>query len=94
MTKKQYNVVKYWNKRLSAEKNVDNKLASSAQLTWRRSQNAKIKSKIRIHTYIYFAFSERPGSHQLKFVQVFSTQPLTNYFTLQRYIALVKPHST
>ena len=38
---------------------------------------------------IYFAFSERPGPHQLKFVQFFSTQPLPNYFTLQRYIALV-----
>ena len=26
---------------------------------------------------------------QLKFVQFFSTQPISTYFTLQRYIALV-----
>ena len=49
-----------------------------------RSQNAKIKNKINIH----FAFSERPDPHQLKFVQFFSTQPISTYFTLQRYIAL------
>ena len=49
-----------------------------------RSQNAKIKNKINIH----FAFSERPDPHQLKFVQFFSTQPISNYFTLQGYIAL------
>ena len=52
-----------------------------------RSQNAKIKNKINIH----FAFSERPDPHQLKFVQFFSTQPISTYFTLQRYIALGKP---
>ena len=45
----------------------------------------KIKNKINIH----FAFSERPDPHQLKFVQFFSTKPISNYFTLQRYIALV-----
>ena len=50
-----------------------------------RSQNAKIKNKINIH----FAFSERPDPHQLKFVQFFSTQPISNYFTLQGYIPLV-----
>ena len=49
-----------------------------------RSQNAIIKNKINIH----FAFSERPDPHQLKFVQFFSTQPISNYFTLQGYIAL------
>ena len=54
-----------------------------------RSQNAKIKNKINIH----FAFSERPDPHQLKFVQFFSTQPISNYFTLQRYIALLKPEN-
>ena len=37
---------------------------------------------------IYFAFSECPDPHQLKFVQYFSTQPISNYFTLQGYIAL------
>ena len=75
---KLYNVVKYWNKLLSAEKNyVNNKLVSSAVI---QSQNAKIKNKINIH----FAFSERPDPHQLKFVQYFSTQPISNYFTLQR----------
>ena len=31
---------------------------------------------------------ERPGPRQLNFVQFFSTQPLTNYFTLQCYIDL------
>ena len=50
-----------------------------------QSQNAKIKNKLNIH----FAFSERPDPHQLKFVQFFSTQPISNYFTLQRYIALL-----
>ena len=66
-----------------AEKNyLHNKLVSSAVI---RSQNAKIKNKINIH----FAFSERPDPHQLKFVQFFSTQPISTYFTLQRYIALV-----
>ena len=80
---KLYNVVKYWNELLSAEKNyIHNKLVSSAVI---RSQNAKIKNKIKIH----FAFSERPDPHQLKFVQFFSTQPISTYFTLQRYIALI-----
>ena len=37
---------------------------------------------------IHFAFSERLDPHHLKFVQFFSTQPISNYFTLQRYIAL------
>ena len=79
---KLYNVVKYWNELLSAEKNyIHNKLVSSAVI---RSQNAKIKNKINIH----FAFSERPDPHQLKFFQFFSTQPISTYFTLQRYIAL------
>ena len=77
------NVVKYWNELLWTEKNyAHNKLVSSAVI---RSQNAKIKNKINIH----FAFSERPDPHQLKFVQFFSTQPISTYFTLQRYIALV-----
>ena len=61
-----------------------NKLVSSAVI---RSQNSKIKNKINIH----FAFSERPDPHQLKFVQFFSTQPISTYFTLQRYIALSAP---
>ena len=78
---KLYNVVKYWNELFSAEKNyIHNKLVSSAVI---RSQNTKIKNKINIH----FAFSERPDPHQLKFVQVFSSQPISNYFTLQGYIA-------
>ena len=41
------NVVKYWNEILSAEKNyIHNKLVSSAVI---RSQNAKMKHKIKIH---------------------------------------------
>ena len=79
------NIVKYWNELLWTEKNyAHNKLVSSAVI---RSQNAKIKNKINIH----FAFSERPDPHQLKFVQFFSTQPISNYFTLQGYIALPPP---
>ena len=83
MYTKLYNVVKYWNELLSAEKNyLHNKLVRSAVI---QSQNAKIKNKMNI----YFAFSECPDPHQLKFVQFFSTQPISTYFTLQRYIALV-----
>ena len=82
---KLYNVVKYWNELLSAEKSyVHNKLVSSAVT---QSQNAKIKNKINIH----FAFSECPDPQQLKFVQFFSTQPISTYFTLQSYTALVQP---
>ena len=36
----------------------------------------------------YFAFSVRPVLTNSSLL-IFSTQPLTNYFTLQRYIALV-----
>ena len=62
---KLYNVVKYWNELLSAEKKyIHNKLVSSAVI---RSQNAIIKNKINIHV----AFSECPDPHQLKFVQFF-----------------------
>ena len=40
---KLYNVVKYWNELLSAEKNyIHNKLVSSAVI---RSQNAKVKKQ-------------------------------------------------
>ena len=86
MYTKLYNVVKYWNELLSAEKNyLHNKLVRSAVI---RSQNAKIKKQNKNTSNICFAFSERPDPHQLKFVQFFSTKPISNYFTLQRYIAL------
>ena len=87
---KLYTVGKNRNEVFSAEYiQLTNKLASNSCWNLNAIRKRKnIKQNKNTYMYIYFAFSECPGPHQLKFVQFFSTQPLTSYFTLQPYIAL------
>ena len=79
---KLYNVVKYRNELSSAGKiYLNNKLVSSAVI---QSENANESTQI-YNEKIYFLNAQSSPTQVCYF---FSTQPFTNYFTLQRYIAL------
>ena len=109
---KLYNVVKYRNEVLSADKILANcrlvsfgpalitswvwagwelsKPLAQKFLSTNQRQGGDQKTKIwkAKNKYIfYFLHFLIPPAHQLKFVHFFSTQPLTTYFTLQRYWA-------
>ena len=115
---KLYNVVKYRNKVLSANKILANcrlvsfdgtlftcwvwagwelsKPLAQKFLSTNQRQGGDQKTKIwkAKNKYIfYFLHFLIPPAHQLKFVHFFPTQPLTTYFTLQRYWAWHLPYS-
>ena len=83
----QYDAIKQrsdWNELLSAGKIYqNNKLVSSAVI---RSENANESTQI-YNAKIYFLNAQSSPTQVCYF---FSTQPFTNYFTLQCYIALMK----
>ena len=73
---KLYNVVKYRKELSSAGKIYQNNKLVSSAVIW--SENANESTQIYNEKYII-----------IQVCYFFSTQPFTNYFTLQRYIALL-----